>query len=182
MAEAVRRQPRVFRERRDVLNELNDLELIKRYRLNREGILFVSGLVREVISRPTARNKAISPELKVLATLRYLATGKMQQCSSDDLSPSQQTISRIIRETIYALSDVEILRRFLQFPLTQEATAPRQRAFLQDHGMPGIIGAIDGTHIRLTAPKEFEVEYVNRKGQHTINVGTSCHGSKLQVP
>lgn len=36
--------------------------------------------------------------------------------------------------------------------------------------MHRIIGAIDGTHVRLVAPQEFEKEYVNRKGHHSINV------------
>ena len=100
-AAAARRQPRCFRERKDVLHELTDAELIRRYRLDREGIIFVTDLVRDVLVRPTARNKAISPELKIITTLRFLATGKMQQCSSDDLGPSQQTISRVIKETVY---------------------------------------------------------------------------------
>ena len=37
-------------------------------------------------------------------------------------------------------------------------------------GLPGVIGAIDGTHVRIAAPKENAAEYVNRKQQHSINV------------
>ena len=36
---------REFRERRDVVNELNDTELIKRYRLDYAGIVFLTDLV-----------------------------------------------------------------------------------------------------------------------------------------
>ena len=92
------RQPRTFRERRDVLQELSDSELIRRYRLDSAGILFVTDLIRETLQSPTARNSALTPEMKVIITLRYLATGKMQQCSSDDLGPSQQTVSSVIRQ------------------------------------------------------------------------------------
>ena len=84
--------------------------------------------------------------------------------------PSQQTISRIIKETVYALSDVHVLRRFIQFPRTQQETNVKQREFRQIAGLSGVIGAIDGTHIKILAPKEFEAEYVNRKKQHSINV------------
>ena len=49
------RQPREFRERRDVLNQFSDTELIKRYRLDREGIVCHS-LVRPVLLRPTVTN------------------------------------------------------------------------------------------------------------------------------
>ena len=68
-----------FFYRKDVLNELNDAELVKRYRLDRAAIIFVTDLVWETLTRPTARNKALSPEMKVILTLRYLATGKMTQ-------------------------------------------------------------------------------------------------------
>lgn len=37
-------------------------------------------------------------------------------------------------------------------------------------GMPKTIGAVDGTHIRIKAPNEEEAAYVNRKGEHSINV------------
>jgi hypothetical protein len=35
---------------------------------------------------------------------------------------------------------------------------------------PGVIGLIDGTHIRIQAPSDHEDQYVNRKGYHSINV------------
>ena len=173
MAEAgaePQRPPRSFRERRDVLHDIDDAELLKHYHLNHEGIMFVTELVRDASSSPIARNKAISPELKVITTLRYLATGKMQQCSSDDLGPSQQTISRIIKETVYALSSVDVLRSFIKFPCTPEDTVAKQRDFKQIGSMSGMIGVIDSIHVQITAPKEYEAEYVNRKRQHTINV------------
>ena len=36
-------------------------------------------------------------------------------------------------------------------------------------GFPGVVGAIDGTHIRIIAPTENEHEFVNRKNFHSIN-------------
>lgn len=164
------RRPRHFRDRKDVLNDLSDAELIKRYRLDRAGIMFVTELVRERISSQTNRNRPVTPETKVLITLRYLATGKMQLCSGDDLGPSQQTVSRVITETLSALSSNEILMHFLKFPITLNECHRKAVDFQQIAGFPGVIGAIDGTHIRIIAPKEFEAEYVNRKRYHSINV------------
>jgi len=37
--------------------------------------------------------------------------------------------------------------------------------FSRARGFPGIIGAIDGTHINIPAPKESPEAYVNRKGR-----------------
>ncbi len=69
-----------------MLHTMHDSELIRRYTLDRAGIMFVTELIRDTLTSP-CRN-AIEPEMDVittLTTLTYLATGKMQLCSSDDL-------------------------------------------------------------------------------------------------
>lgn len=167
---ARRRQPRSFSERKDVLNNLSDAELIKRYRLDREGIVLVTDLVRDALTNATARNKAITPELKVVTLLRYLATGKMQLCTSDDLGLSQPTVSRIITQTLDALSSNDVLCQFIKFPVTPYDTQRKKVEFMEIGDMPDVIGVIDGTHVQIVAPKEYEYAYVSRKGYHSINV------------
>ncbi len=44
--------------------------------------------------------------ISTLTTLTYLATGKMQLCSSDDLGLSQPSISKVITQTFEALSEL----------------------------------------------------------------------------
>ena len=88
----------------------------------------------------------------------------MQQCSSDDLGPSQPSISRAITQTIDALANVNVLKRFINFPVTRERADRNKQDFHDIANLPNIVGAIDGTHIRIVAPKEQEEVYVNRKG------------------
>ncbi len=116
---ALRRQRRaqIFQERKKVLEMFDNEQLIKRYRLDRAGIIFVSDLVRDVILPVTLRSNAFSVELKVAMTLCFLATGKMQQCNADDLGPSQPSINRIVMETIMALAAPHIVTPF-HMPLT----------------------------------------------------------------
>lgn len=44
------------------------------------------------------------------------------------------------------------------------------RGFEESSGFPKTIGAIDGTHIRIEAPKENAVDYINRKGYHSLQL------------
>uniref|UniRef100_A0A8R1EKW7 DDE Tnp4 domain-containing protein n=1 Tax=Caenorhabditis japonica TaxID=281687 RepID=A0A8R1EKW7_CAEJA len=37
--------------------------------------------------------------------------------------------------------------------------------------IPGVVGAIDGTHVKIPAPPEDEYLFVNRKSYHSLNVG-----------
>uniref|UniRef100_A0A671LQA6 DDE Tnp4 domain-containing protein n=1 Tax=Sinocyclocheilus anshuiensis TaxID=1608454 RepID=A0A671LQA6_9TELE len=52
--------------------------------------------------------------------------------------------------------------------------------FFNISGFPNVIGAIDGTHIRIKAPSTHEPLFVNRKGYHSINVQAICD-AKLRV-
>lgn len=46
--------------------------------------------------------------------------------------------------------------------------------FERSSGFPKTIGAIDGTHIRINAPKENPADYINRKGFHSIQLQIVC--------
>lgn len=81
-------------------------------------MLFVTDLARAAAESPTGRSDAVTVELKVIITLCYLVTRKMQLCSSDDLGPSQSIIGRAITSTLDALTQSKIVRRFIKFPLT----------------------------------------------------------------
>lgn len=72
----------------------NDRELIKGYRLDRAGIMFVVDFIKVALTSQTQQNITITSEAKVNATLRYnMATGKMQQHSNDYLGLSQLPFS-----------------------------------------------------------------------------------------
>ncbi len=71
-----------------MLHTMHDSELIRRYTLDRAGIMFVTDLIKDMLTSLTLRRNAIAPEMDVitkLTTLTYLATGKMQLCRSNDL-------------------------------------------------------------------------------------------------
>ena len=47
-------------------------------------------------------------------------------------------------------------------------------SFEEEGGFPGIIGVVDGTHIRIRAPEKEPEAYINRKKFHSINVQLVC--------
>ncbi|KAJ8927674.1 hypothetical protein NQ314_019830 [Rhamnusium bicolor] len=49
------------------------------------------------------------------------------------------------------------------------------------YGFPGIIGSIDRTHIKITAPKDSHVSYINRKGYHSVLLQGVCDHNKLFI-
>ncbi|KAJ7999549.1 hypothetical protein DPEC_G00195580 [Dallia pectoralis] len=124
--------------------------------------MFVTDLIRDALTSQTQRRNAIAPEMKVISTLRYLATGKIQQCSSDDLGLSQPSVCSAISQTISALSEPLIVLQFILFPLDIPSMQAKKTAFMNIAGFPGVVG--DGTHIRIIVPSASEDDgvYVNR--------------------
>ena len=163
-------QRRNFRERKDCLGEYYNAELIRRFRLDLNGINFVEGLIRHDIQAGSLRNHALTSTQKLLLTLRYLATGKMQLCNGDDMGVSQSSVSRAIACTLESLSSDRMVQRFIKFPMQANQIRDNQEKFFQIAGFPGIVGAIDGTHIQIIAPNVNENEFVNRHHYHSINV------------
>ena len=48
------------------------------------------------------------------------------------------------------------------------------RKFQQKAGIPNVIGAIDGTYVKIDAPKEHPEEYINRKCIYGITLQALC--------
>ena len=57
---------KTYQPRNNVVNMYSDAELIKRYRLDRAGIIYITELVREYIESPTGRSISITPKIIVL--------------------------------------------------------------------------------------------------------------------
>ena len=51
--------------------------------------------------------------------------------------------------------------------------------FEQVSYMSTVIGAIDGSHIRIIAPSEDDYAYVNRKRKHSIKIQAICNANLI---
>lgn len=58
---------------------------------------------------------------------------------------------------------------YIRFPTAAEARKS-MRVLQQQSGIPGIFGAIDGTHIGINKPFENGQDYFNRKSFYSVNV------------
>lgn len=81
------------------------------------------------------------------------------------------TAFRALRRVTYALHCVA--PRFITWPKNQVAVNVMER-FERSCGFPNVIGAIDGTYIKIRAPSKDANSYINRKGFHSINVQVVC--------
>ena len=82
------------------------------------------------------------------------------------------TVSRVVKSTIEAMCSKS--DRFIKWPQSDAQRNKIKADFFRVGGFPNVIGAVDGTHVRIQAPHEDELSFVNRKGFHSINVQAIC--------
>lgn len=121
--------------------------------------------------------------LKVLAALRFFGGGSYQLDigSNKYFCISQPSVSRSIHAVIDSFNASNLFNDCVKFPQTVGELNVIRESFYSKYGFPGVIGAIDCTHIAIFPPKkEIEYVYVNRKGYHSINTQLICN-SNLKI-
>lgn len=103
----------------------------------------------------------------------------MLRSISDRFNVGRSTALQITRRVVSAL--VKLAPLVIKWP-TNERVDQVWAGFEATSGFPKVIGAIDGTHINIPAPKENPEAYVNRKGHHSIQLQVILFVSTLEYP
>ncbi|XP_072275288.1 uncharacterized protein [Pyxicephalus adspersus] len=101
----------------------------------------------------TFMRKSITPEQRLIATLRYLATGRSLQDMKFSTGISPQAMGHIIPETCAAIIDC-LKDEYMKFPDTPEEWLAIASEFQDLWNFPNCGGAIDGKHVRITPPAD----------------------------
>ncbi|KAL0811807.1 hypothetical protein ABMA28_009235 [Loxostege sticticalis] len=103
----------------------------------------------------------------------FYAGGSYQRRVGKDfnLGLCQTAVHKCVAEVTDALNNPAILRH-IAFPSNREERMAVMRTlsrFLDAFGFPGVVGCIDGTHIAIIRPHDYEEAYFNRKHYHSLN-------------
>ena len=66
-----------------------------------------------------------------------------------------------------------IYSKYVMMPTSTEKAVIKSQFYELAH-FPGVVGLVDGIHIRIQKPSEHEADYVNRHFYHSINVQAIC--------
>ncbi len=102
---------------------MHDSELIRHYTLDRARIMFVTDLIKDMLTSLTPLRNAIVPEMDVITTwttLTYLATGKMQLCSRDDLGLIQHLLCHCSFPIKYIIYDTVMVKKKVNNKITKK--------------------------------------------------------------
>ncbi|CAH1373259.1 unnamed protein product [Tenebrio molitor] len=96
---------------------------------------------------------------------------------ADRFGVSKSTCWDILYRNLHLLLKVNKKFKIISWP--SQARQEEIREHFQVHGFPGIIGCIDGSHIKINKPKEHPGSYINRKNFHSVLLQGVCDHRRL---
>lgn len=162
-------------ERRLTRNEISAFEMDnedfrRTFRLTKD---LVYELMHELLPHinNSSHPNSLSFETKVFTALAFFATGSYQKVigQNSNIIINQSSVSNSIRQITEIIYN-HLKGVYIKFPITREGKLEIKEGFMRKYRFPGVLGAIDCTHIKILCPSVEEHNYVNRKGFHSKNV------------
>ena len=125
--------------------------------------------------RDARGRRAIRPELIIATALLYLSAGNTYESVAQSMcnGMTKAVVMRCVRMFNNAMVS-EIAPWIITFSRSPASLSRNARYFENRSLIPNIIGAIDGSHIRVAPPKRNEQSYFNRKSFHSVILQAVC--------
>lgn len=160
---------RIMREESDPFS-IEDTRFKELFRLNKD---MAQHVLNGILPQLDQGNNpvAIAGVVKFFAVLSFFGTGTYQRVigRSFDISMSQQSISRAIKEVTTAIITT-FAEQWVHFPRSEEEKNAIKGRFMETTNFPGVIGCVDCTHVEILRPTIEEHNYLCRKGYHSKNI------------
>lgn len=121
---------------------------------------------------PKPTNRTVGVEKKILSTLWTLGNQESFRGVSDRFGLSKGNLHHIFLQVCHTVV-TNLLPKYVQWPQAEELIKISE-GFRKKCGFPGVVGAIDGTHIPITGPKHHRASYINRKGVPSMQLQAVC--------
>ena len=148
-----------------------DLYWREHSRMSRRTFQFVVNLVRNSVEKRDSRfREAASIEKRVAVALWRLASGNAYRTVASTFGIGKSTAVEITNSFIHILN--ELYEDWIAFPASVQETGEAIKRFSDNNlfNIPQILGAIDGSHIPIKAPKHNKESYFNRKHFYSVNL------------
>ncbi|KAJ3661733.1 hypothetical protein Zmor_006120 [Zophobas morio] len=125
------------------------------------------------------RSTRIPAVTQFFIALHFYAHGSYQKSIGKDRDHSvcQSSVSRCLHRVTNTIVN-HLAPRFIKFPQTIDEITDVKNGFFDKFGFPGVVGAIDGTHIAIVCPplggRPPGNVYLNRKNFYSINAQIIC--------
>jgi hypothetical protein len=140
---------------------------VEHLRMKRQTFIYICNeLAAQLRKKCTPFREAIPVTKRVAIALWRLATGHDYRSIGQLFGVGRSMCCKITHDVCKAIVNV-LLPEFIKIASTEQLVEIKD-CFRIMSGLRQCVGAIDGTHIPIIAPKEHQVDYFNRKHFHSI--------------
>lgn len=161
--------PKVENFFEEIVPQFNEKQYLEHFRVSREITQQLAEQFEhsEYYNYQEGDSEKISPLKFVTAFLWFSSNEAVSyRVVADRFNISKSSLHKIIRRVSYFLSN--LFPQVIKWPGDIEQVGIMN--YFQEKGFPGIIGVIDGTHIRIDKPADDPDSYLNRKHFYSIQV------------
>lgn len=153
---------------RFLIEEYDDDRWIEMFRFTKREIFNLASLLSPTLRKQDTKYRyAIPVVIRLACTLFKLSHAATFLICSELFAVGRSTVSVMLREVVTAINIG--LRNEIMWP-SGDAVSTVASEFQQLCGLPGVVGAIDGTHIAISKPKYCPIDYYYFKsGGYSIN-------------
>ena len=151
----------------NLLGSFNAREFKGRMRMDVSTFEYLCSTLAPSLTREdTNMRQAVPVQVKVAVAISRLATGNSMQSIADLYKIGLSTSQVAVSEFTAAMKSI-LLKKFIRWPSATVMDKFAQE-FQNLHNIPYVVGAVDGSHIPIIAPRLHAADYYNRKGFHSI--------------
>ena len=150
----------------NVVANWTDSEFKQNYRVSRTTYAFLCRELRDHLQQQRVARDPLSVEQRVAINLWRLGTNVEYRTISHLFGVGVSTVCVVLHEFCSAVVNV-MTAKYMNIP-AGEHLKRIINGFLTKWDFPQCVGAIDGSHIPIIAPKEHPLDYFNRKGYHSV--------------
>ncbi|XP_064469796.1 putative nuclease HARBI1 [Ornithodoros turicata] len=166
--------PKVTHYAEETVQAMREDTFKSHFRLHRSTVEKMATLLAPALESATIHpGRPTIPAMKqLLVVIWSLANLESFRSVGDRFGVAKSTVFHCVRRVGSALLDMA--RLFVSWPSNCHDALPIILGFQGKSWFPNVLGAIDGSHIEITAPKENASSYVNRKGFHSVVLQAVC--------
>ena len=150
----------------DVVVNWSDREWKQNFRVSRNTFNFLCRELAPYLAKHHVVREPLSLELRVAVCLWRLGTNVEYRTISHLFGVGLSTVCVAVHDTCHVLVE-QFASLYIKIPKGQELQSIVD-GFESKWNFPQCIGAIDGSHIPIIAPKDNPLDYYNRKGYHSV--------------
>lgn len=128
---------------------------------------------------PGNQNYLAPLKKKVMFSIWILAKPESFLAAGDRFGLAKSTAYYIFSEIVEILAG--LLPDYVSWPDRRSCQETERIFRRRSHGFPGVIGAIDGCHIPIKAPKNNPIDFYNRNKVHSIILQGVCNHKALFI-